>query len=153
MPSFIINDFYSLIFELPLFFVNRWMGKAHEIPFSCSQIVYKHFNLKIIFLCVSSGFLSFQLTIIERQIFDFLGYMFAPILANFLHIIFIIFGLFGAWQFRGKYITSVSRIVLVFFLLCGWHKINVPNANVCLNFFKSLFEFFFTTRKKWPLKF
>ena len=53
-------------------------------------------------------FFVLQLTIIERQIFDFLGYMFAPIFANFLHIIFIIFGLFGAYQFRGKYLVSVS---------------------------------------------
>lgn len=43
--------------------------------------------------------------------------MFAPILANFLHIIFIIFGLFGAYQFRGKYLASVSfTLSLVWFL-------------------------------------
>lgn len=54
------------------------------------------------------SFLSLQLTIIERQVFDFLGYMWAPILANFLHMIFIIFGFFGAYQFRAKYLISVS---------------------------------------------
>ncbi|CRL03546.1 CLUMA_CG016509, isoform A [Clunio marinus] len=51
------------------------------------------------------------LTIIERQVFDFLGYMWAPILANFLHMIFIIFGFFGAYQFRAKYLISQSDIL------------------------------------------
>ena len=35
----------------------------------------------------------------ERQIFDFRGYMWLPILANFFHIIFVIFGVFGLYQF------------------------------------------------------
>lgn len=49
----------------------------------------------------------FQITIIERQVFDFLGFMWAPILANFFHIIFVIFGFFGGYQFRAKYIVTV----------------------------------------------
>lgn len=49
-----------------------------------------------------------QLTIIERQIFDFLGYMWAPILANFFQIIFVIFGFFGGYQFSAKYLITVS---------------------------------------------
>lgn len=49
-----------------------------------------------------------QLTIIERQIFDFLGYMWAPILANFFHIIFVIFGIFGSYQLCPKYLITVS---------------------------------------------
>ncbi|KFV05174.1 Sodium/potassium-transporting ATPase subunit beta-1-interacting protein 1, partial [Tauraco erythrolophus] len=32
---------------------------------------------------------------LERQIFDFLGYQWAPILANFLHIMAVILGIFG----------------------------------------------------------
>lgn len=51
---------------------------------------------------------STQLTIIERQIFDFLGYMWAPILANFFQIIFVIFGFFGGYQFSAKYLITVS---------------------------------------------
>lgn len=50
----------------------------------------------------------FQITIIERQVFDFLGFMWAPILANFFHIIFVIFGFFGCYQIRAKYIVTVS---------------------------------------------
>lgn len=49
-----------------------------------------------------------QLTIVERQVFDFLGFMWAPILANFFHIIFVIFGFFGVYQFSAKYIITVS---------------------------------------------
>ncbi|XP_044741000.1 sodium/potassium-transporting ATPase subunit beta-1-interacting protein isoform X2 [Chrysoperla carnea] len=48
------------------------------------------------------------ITTFERQIFDFLGFMWAPILINFFHIIFIIFGLFGAFQHQFKYVISNS---------------------------------------------
>ncbi|TGZ46030.1 Sodium/potassium-transporting ATPase subunit beta-1-interacting protein, partial [Temnothorax longispinosus] len=50
---------------------------------------------------------SLQLiTTIERQVFDFLGFMWAPILVNFFNIIFVILGFFGAFQYRPKYIIS-----------------------------------------------
>jgi hypothetical protein len=45
-------------------------------------------------------------------VFDFLGYMWAPILANFFHIIFVIFGFFGTFQYRPKYIITVCNINL-----------------------------------------
>ncbi|XP_073535453.1 sodium/potassium-transporting ATPase subunit beta-1-interacting protein 3 isoform X2 [Phyllobates terribilis] len=45
------------------------------------------------------------LAALERQIFDFLGYQWAPILANFLHIIVVILGLFGTIQYRPRYIV------------------------------------------------
>lgn len=40
--------------------------------------------------------------------FDFLGYQWAPILANFTHIIVVILGLFGTIQYRPRYIVVVS---------------------------------------------
>lgn len=46
--------------------------------------------------------------------FDFFGYMWAPILVNFLHMIFIIFGIFGAYQFRSKYLISVSFYLFIY---------------------------------------
>ncbi|XP_015587563.1 uncharacterized protein LOC107264145 isoform X1 [Cephus cinctus] len=46
------------------------------------------------------------ITTIERQVFDFLGFMWAPILVNFFNIIFVILGFFGAFQYRPKYIIS-----------------------------------------------
>ncbi|NXG52753.1 NKAI2 protein, partial [Psilopogon haemacephalus] len=47
-------------------------------------------------------------TVLERQIFDFLGYQWAPILANFIHIIIVILGLFGTIQYRPRYITGYA---------------------------------------------
>ncbi|XP_038659250.1 sodium/potassium-transporting ATPase subunit beta-1-interacting protein 3-like isoform X5 [Scyliorhinus canicula] len=49
--------------------------------------------------------LTSKLAALERQIFDFLGYQWAPILANFLHIIVVILGLFGTIQYRPRYIV------------------------------------------------
>uniref|UniRef100_A0AC11EIA4 Sodium/potassium transporting ATPase interacting 3 n=1 Tax=Ovis aries TaxID=9940 RepID=A0AC11EIA4_SHEEP len=46
-----------------------------------------------------------QLSALERQIFDFLGFQWAPILGNFLHIIVVILGLFGTIQYRPRYIV------------------------------------------------
>lgn len=67
-------------------------------------------------------FLYLQLTTLERQVFDFLGFMWAPILANFLNILFIIFGFFGTFQYACKYVFSVScspfsSVALCFILL------------------------------------
>ncbi|XP_010186515.1 PREDICTED: sodium/potassium-transporting ATPase subunit beta-1-interacting protein 3-like, partial [Mesitornis unicolor] len=45
------------------------------------------------------------LAALERQIFDFLGFQWAPILGNFLQIIVVILGLFGTIQFRPRYIV------------------------------------------------
>ncbi|KAK2517983.1 hypothetical protein Q9966_014467 [Columba livia] len=50
-----------------------------------------------------------QVSVLERQIFDFLGYQWAPILANFIHIIIVILGLFGTIQYRPRYITGVYK--------------------------------------------
>ncbi|XP_043475925.1 sodium/potassium-transporting ATPase subunit beta-1-interacting protein isoform X2 [Leptopilina heterotoma] len=46
------------------------------------------------------------ITTIERQVFDFLGFMWIPILVNFFNLIFVILGFFGAFQYRPKYIIS-----------------------------------------------
>ncbi|KAM9156250.1 sodium/potassium-transporting ATPase subunit beta-1-interacting protein 2 isoform X2 [Mauremys mutica] len=53
--------------------------------------------------------------VLERQIFDFLGYQWAPILANFVHIIIVILGLFGTIQYRPRYITGYA-VWLVFWV-------------------------------------
>ncbi|XP_042528164.1 sodium/potassium-transporting ATPase subunit beta-1-interacting protein 4-like isoform X2 [Dipodomys merriami] len=45
-------------------------------------------------------------TALERQVFDFLGYQWAPILANFVHIVMVILGLFGTIQYRPRYIVA-----------------------------------------------
>lgn len=45
---------------------------------------------------------------LQRQVFDFLGYQWAPIMANFLHIMAVILGMFGTVQFRFRYLIFVS---------------------------------------------
>lgn len=54
---------------------------------------------------------ALQVLALERQVFDFLGYQWAPILANFFHIIIVILGLFGTIQYRPRYIVVVSVLV------------------------------------------
>lgn len=63
-----------------------------------------------------------QLAALERQIFDFLGFQWAPILGNFLQIIVVILGLFGTIQFRPRYIVVVSLIYYIFCLFVFCHK-------------------------------
>ncbi|ENN81140.1 hypothetical protein YQE_02507, partial [Dendroctonus ponderosae] len=46
------------------------------------------------------------LTVVQRQVFDFLGFLWVPILVNFFQIILIIFGFFGAYQYRPKYVIA-----------------------------------------------
>ncbi|XP_037926883.1 sodium/potassium-transporting ATPase subunit beta-1-interacting protein isoform X3 [Hermetia illucens] len=74
---------------------------------SCTR---RHFLLSTCFLQL--------ITIVERQVFDFLGYMWAPIIANFFHIIFVIFGFYGAYHFRAKYIVAY---LIWNFIWIGWN--------------------------------
>eukprot|EP00095_Tigriopus_kingsejongensis_P012683 snap_masked-scaffold22_size673200-processed-gene-3.14 protein:Tk12683 transcript:snap_masked-scaffold22_size673200-processed-gene-3.14-mRNA-1 annotation:"sodium potassium-transporting atpase subunit beta-1-interacting protein isoform x2" len=46
------------------------------------------------------------LSTIERQIFDFLGYMWLPILWNFFHLVFLIFCVFGVHQCQRLYMIA-----------------------------------------------
>lgn len=55
----------------------------------------------------------------ERQVFDFLGYMWVPIIGNFFQIIFCILGFFGVYQYRPKYIVAYV-IWMVFWI--GWNS-------------------------------
>uniref|UniRef100_A0A803YG25 Sodium/potassium-transporting ATPase subunit beta-1-interacting protein n=1 Tax=Meleagris gallopavo TaxID=9103 RepID=A0A803YG25_MELGA len=64
------------------------------------------------------SFVLSQIAALERQIFDFLGYQWAPILANFLHIMAVILGIFGTIQYRSKYLIMYA-VWLV--LWVGWN--------------------------------
>ena len=70
----------------------------------------------------------------ERQIFDFLGYMWLPILANFFNIIFVIFGIFGLYQYRSHYLAAYTVWSLVWigfnvFIICYYLSIGDLNAD------------------------
>ncbi|XP_060099695.1 sodium/potassium-transporting ATPase subunit beta-1-interacting protein 3 isoform X2 [Heteronotia binoei] len=60
----------------------------------------------LIFLCTLQ-----LLAALERQIFDFLGFQWVPILGNFLHIIAVILGLFGTIQYRPRYIVVETDLM------------------------------------------
>ncbi|XP_006873412.1 PREDICTED: sodium/potassium-transporting ATPase subunit beta-1-interacting protein 4 [Chrysochloris asiatica] len=77
----------------------------------------------LIFLC------AFQLvTALERQVFDFLGYQWAPILANFIHIVLVILGLFGTVQYRPRYIIMYAGWAAIWvtwniFIICFYLEV------------------------------
>ncbi|XP_062396705.1 sodium/potassium-transporting ATPase subunit beta-1-interacting protein 4 isoform X2 [Sardina pilchardus] len=77
----------------------------------------------LIFIC------TFQLMLaLERQVFDFLGYQWAPILANFFHIIVVILGLFGTIQYRPRYIVVYTIWTAVWvawnvFIICFYLEV------------------------------
>ncbi|MED6245506.1 hypothetical protein ATANTOWER_004086 [Ataeniobius toweri] len=58
------------------------------------------------------------ITAVERQVFDFLGYQWAPIMVNFFHIIMVILGLFGAVQYQSRYVVTY---LLWMFVWIGWN--------------------------------
>ena len=63
--------------------------------------------------------MSLQLmSLVERQIFDFLGYMWLPMLANFCNTIIVILGIFGNYQYHTTYL-----FIYVMWTLCwiGWN--------------------------------
>ncbi|XP_078255711.1 sodium/potassium-transporting ATPase subunit beta-1-interacting protein 2 [Rhinoraja longicauda] len=85
---------------------------------------------------------SLQLVfVLERQIFDFLGYQWAPILANFLHIITIIFGLFGTIQFRQRYVIRYAIWMVLWitwnvFVICFYLEVGdlAKDTNLIMTF-------------------
>lgn len=93
-----------------------------------------------------------KLVVVERQVFDFLGFMWAPIIANFIHIAFLIIGIFGAYQYRSAYVITV-RIICVYVgknsLTSSWadddinteakHKVNIASAIGVQNFWHDSF--------------
>ena len=63
--------------------------------------------------------LSLQLiSLVERQIFDFLGYMWLPMLANFCNTIIAILAIFGNYQYHTTYL-----FIYIVWTLCwiGWN--------------------------------
>uniref|UniRef100_A0A8V0XP54 Sodium/potassium-transporting ATPase subunit beta-1-interacting protein n=1 Tax=Gallus gallus TaxID=9031 RepID=A0A8V0XP54_CHICK len=76
-------------------------------------------------------------SVLERQIFDFLGYQWAPILANFIHIIVVILGLFGTIQYRPRYITGYAVWLILWiswnvFVICFY--LEAGDLSKCANY-------------------
>uniref|UniRef100_UPI00358F3DD2 sodium/potassium-transporting ATPase subunit beta-1-interacting protein 3-like n=1 Tax=Myxine glutinosa TaxID=7769 RepID=UPI00358F3DD2 len=72
----------------------------------------------LVFLC------TIQLvTALERQVFDFMGYQWSPILANFIHILVLVLGVFGTLQYRLRYLIAYAVWMVLWitwnaFLIC-----------------------------------
>ncbi|XP_051527431.1 sodium/potassium-transporting ATPase subunit beta-1-interacting protein 1 isoform X2 [Myxocyprinus asiaticus] len=69
---------------------------------------------------------------LQRQVFDFLGYQWAPILANFLHIMAVILGVFGTVQVRSRYLILDRDFLMTFntSLHRSWWMENGPGCLV-----------------------
>ncbi|XP_021359734.1 sodium/potassium-transporting ATPase subunit beta-1-interacting protein 1-like isoform X2 [Mizuhopecten yessoensis] len=72
------------------------------------------------------------LSTLERQVFDFLGFMWAPIIANFFQLVCVIIGGFGAYQYRSKFIAVYSTWSLIWlgwnvFVICLYLEVGVLN--------------------------
>jgi Na,K-Atpase Interacting protein len=75
--------------------------------------------------CQVHIFCFIQVAVIEKQVFDFLGFMWTCIIINFLQIIFVITGLFGVCQYRAK-ITLVVGAINIFVLLTACNGLRFP---------------------------
>ena len=53
---------------------------------------------------------------LERQIFDFLGYMWMPILANFMHTLVVILGIFGVYQYTSRHMLTYLGLYFIFYI-------------------------------------
>ncbi|XP_074203713.1 sodium/potassium-transporting ATPase subunit beta-1-interacting protein 4 isoform X3 [Camelus bactrianus] len=101
-----------------------WFRLAEATPASRADIMgCCSGRCALIFLC------TFQLvTALERQVFDFLGYQWVPILATFVHIVVVILGLFGTIQYRPRYIVvyavwAAAWITWNIFIICFYLEV------------------------------
>jgi len=62
--------------------------------------------------------------LVERSVFDFLGFMFGMMIADVLHLMFLIVGLFGSFQYRVNYVVTCVTWCL---LWLGWNIFVVCN--------------------------
>ncbi|XP_076437670.1 sodium/potassium-transporting ATPase subunit beta-1-interacting protein 2-like isoform X4 [Babylonia areolata] len=74
------------------------------------------------------------LSTVERQVFDFLGYMWAPIIGNFFQIIAVILGLFGACQRYRSFVLVYAVWSLLWlgwniFVICLYLEVGILNRN------------------------
>ena len=81
----------------------------------------KRFGRTLFYVIMSLQLLS----LVERQIFDFLGYMWLPMLANFFNTIIAILGIFGNYQYHTAYLL-IYEIWTLFWM--GWNVFIGKNA-------------------------
>ncbi|KAL8596998.1 hypothetical protein ACOMHN_050097 [Nucella lapillus] len=92
------------------------------------------FLMRAIRTTLFAVFICQLLSTVERQVFDFLGYMWAPIIGNFFQIIAIILGLFGACQHYRSFIVvyvvwSLLWLGWNIFVICLYMEVGILNRN------------------------
>ncbi|XP_074656597.1 sodium/potassium-transporting ATPase subunit beta-1-interacting protein 1-like [Tubulanus polymorphus] len=81
--------------------------------------------------CILITLCSLQLILsVEHQVFCFLGYLWGAIIGNFLQIIMVIIGLFGACQYRPRVVLAYAIWLLLWlavgiFVICLYLKIGL----------------------------
>ena len=155
--------YFPLVFNCILWSLCRWYSRSIFFCFALlpSDLVlcegyflftpsqfFSNFYLCIVQFTVAA-FFFFQLSTVERQVFDFLGAMWGPILANFFHIIFVIFGFFGTHQLRPRYVIAVSSLFDLLLLFCVTfdHFYPIP----CKNHSFFICNFFFFQYSVWSV--
>ena len=73
--------------------------------------------LFILLLVIFNQIKKKKIFLIERSIFDFMGFMFGMIIADVFYLIFLIIGLFGAYQYRVNYVAMVCSFLYFYFIL------------------------------------
>lgn len=90
--------------------------------------------MRVIRTTLFTVFICQLVSTVERQVFDFLGYMWAPIIGNFFQIIAVILGLFGACQHYRSFILMYVVWSLLWlgwniFVICLYMEVGILNRN------------------------
>lgn len=90
--------------------------------------------------------------LLERSIFDFMGFMYGMIIADIFYLMFLIIGLFGAYQYRVNYVAASTILSLIWiawnlFVICVYLNVGFLNRHepVVLNMNTNMKSWWFTS--------
>lgn len=93
-----------------------------------------------------------MLFLLERSIFDFMGFMYGMIIADIFYLVFLIIGLFGAWQYRVNYVAASTILSLMWiawnlFVICNYLNVGFLDRYdpVALNMNTNMKSWWFTS--------
>lgn len=90
--------------------------------------------------------------LLERSIFDFMGFMYGMIIADICYLVFLIIGLFGAYQYRVNYVAASTILSLMWiawnlFVICVYLNVGFLNRHdpLVLNMNTNMKSWWFTS--------
>lgn len=90
--------------------------------------------------------------LLERSILDFMGFMYGMIIADIFYLLFLIIGLFGAYQYRVNYVAASTIFSLVWiawnlFVVCNYLNVGLLDKYnpVALNLNTNMKSWWFTS--------